>query len=104
METVKNFLLDCPHYRDERHALQRKLRRNTGSLSFLSSPVAVLPLLKFVHATGCFKSFFGKEKEDKIHTNLRCNRELRIAAEKLELTIRKAVSDKCKQALAQLRH
>ena len=42
----------------------------------LSSPVAVMPLLKFVHATGRFKMFFGKDKEDKIHTNARHNGEL----------------------------
>ena len=100
---VKHFLLDCPHYRNEHHALQRKLHRNAGSLSFLlSSPVAVLPLLKFVHTTGHFKSFFGKEKEDKIHTNSCHNGELWVAAEKLKSTIRKAVSDKRKQALTQL--
>ena len=84
--------------------LQRKLRRNAGSLPFLlNSPVAVMPLLKFVHATGRFKTFFGKEKSDKIHTNARRNGELRLAAEKLESVIRKAVSEKHKQSLAQLR-
>ena len=46
VETVKHFLIDCPHYRQERHALQRKLSQNTTALSFLLiSPVAVLPLL-----------------------------------------------------------
>ena len=100
---VRHFLLDCPHYRNECHALHRKLRRNAGSLSFLlSSPVAVLPLLKFVHATGRFKSFFGKEKEDKIHTNSCRNGELQIMAEKLKSSIMKAVSDKHKQVTAQL--
>ena len=103
VQMVKHFLLDCPHYRNERHVLHRKPRHNAGSLLFfLSSPVAVLPLLKFVHATWCFKSFFGKEKEDKIHTNSHRNGELRIAAEKLESSIRKAVSDKHKQVIAQL--
>ena len=34
VETVKHFLLDCPHYRNEHHALHRKLCRNAGSLSF----------------------------------------------------------------------
>jgi hypothetical protein len=58
VETVKHFLLDCPFYRKERHSLQTKLRRNAHSLSFLlSSPVAIKPLLNFIHATGRFKSF-----------------------------------------------
>jgi ribonuclease HI len=49
VETVKHFLLDCPQYRKERHALQCKLRRNAGSLSFLlSNSAAIIPLLKFV--------------------------------------------------------
>ena len=53
-----------------------------GSLSFLlSSPIAVLPLLKYVHATGRFKTFFGKDKSDKILTNLRRNAELRLGLE-----------------------
>ena len=67
VETVRHFLLDCPFYRNEQHSLQRKLPHNAGSLSFLlSSPVAVLLLLKYVHATGRFKSFFGKDVADKI--------------------------------------
>ena len=79
IETVKHFLMDCPHYVRERHKLRLKLRRNTGSLSFLlSSPVAVLPPLKYVHATGHFKTFFGKDKSDKILTNSRRNAEFEM--------------------------
>ncbi|KIM89490.1 hypothetical protein PILCRDRAFT_51597, partial [Piloderma croceum F 1598] len=60
VEMVKHFLLDCPFYRKECHTLQLKLRRNAKSLSFLlSNPTAAIPLLKFVHSTGRFKSFFG---------------------------------------------
>lgn len=81
VETVKHYLMDCLFYARERHELQRKLRRNAGSLSFLlSSPDAVFPLLKFVHATGRFKSFFGKDPKDKILTNSRKNTEIRQAA------------------------
>ena len=77
IKTVKHFLLDCPHYRRERHELQQKLRRNASLLSFLlSSPITVLPLLKYVHSTGRFKAFFGKDKRDKILTNSRRNAEL----------------------------
>ena len=101
VETVRHFLLDCPFYRNERHSLQRKLRHNAGSLSFLlSSLIAVLPLLKYVHATVRFKSFFGKDMADKIRTNSHRNGELRLAAKRLESSIRKAVSDKRKQTLA----
>jgi hypothetical protein len=89
VETVKHFLLDCPQNVRERHELRIKLRRNTDSLSFLlSSPVAVLPLLKFVHATGRFKSFFGKDIEDRIHTNSRRNAEIRAAAKAFETSSR----------------
>jgi ribonuclease HI len=88
VETVKHYLMDCPFYARERHELQRKLRRNAGSLSFLlSSPDAVLPLLKFVHATGRFKSFFGKDPKDKILTNSRKNAETRQAAVRFEEAI-----------------
>ena len=62
-----------------------------------------MPLLKFIHATGRFKTHFGKDKVDKINTNSRRNGELRIAADNLESSIRKVVSDKHNQALAQLR-
>jgi hypothetical protein len=78
VETVNHFLLDCPHYRNEHHTLQRKLRRNTGSLSFLlNNPSAIIPLLKFVHATGRFKSYFNDN--DKPQTNARKNADLRTA-------------------------
>ena len=101
METVRHFLLDCPHYIQEQHVLQKKLYQNTGSLSFLlSSPIAVLPLLKFVHTTGRFKVFFSKDVIDKIHTNAQHNGELQQAVDKPKLAIKKAVSDKHKQALA----
>ena len=57
VESVKHFLLDCPHYRQQHHILQRMLRRNAGSLSFLlSCPVAVKPLLKFDQSTGHFNT------------------------------------------------
>ena len=85
VESVKHFLLDCPQYVREQHKLQTKLQHNSDSLSFLlSSPIAVLPLLKFVHATGRFKSFFGKDTNETILTNSRRNAELRSAAKCLE--------------------
>ena len=102
VETVKHFLLDCPHYRRERHKLQLKLWWNTSSLSFLlSSPVAVLPLLKFVHSTGQFKAFFGKDKRDQILTNSRRNAELRTG---LGVIVRNAQERVCNLPQAQADH
>jgi hypothetical protein len=94
VETVKHFLLDCPFYQRERHNLESKLRCHTSSISFpLSSPVAVLPLLKYVHATGCFKTHFRKELEERVLTNAHCNAELRSTFEQLKKTI--ANTTKC---------
>jgi ribonuclease HI len=88
VETVKHFLLDCPHYRRERHTLQCKLCRNAGSLSFLlNNPAAVIPLLKFVHSTGRLKTFFGKDNENKIHTNAQINAELHTKAAAFEASL-----------------
>jgi hypothetical protein len=71
VETVKHFLLDCPHYKTKRHILQQKLCCNAGSLSFLlSNTVATSALLKYVHSTGHFKSHFGLNKSE---TNARVN-------------------------------
>lgn len=59
-ETVRHFIFDCPHYRRARHDLQRTLRRKAGHLSYLlSHPDAIIPLLKYVHATGRLKQTFG---------------------------------------------
>ena len=80
VETVKHFLLDCPHYARERHELCTKLRRNADSLPFLlNNSTAILPLLKYVHATGRFKSFFSKDLSECIQTNARNKAELRSA-------------------------
>lgn len=37
VETIKHFLLDCPHYVQEHHELCTKLCQNSDSLSFLLS-------------------------------------------------------------------
>ena len=71
-----------------------KLRRNADSLSFLlSSPVAIKPVLKFVHATGRFKSHFGKNLEDRVPTESRCNAELCKEFEALEKFIKDAAAN-----------
>jgi hypothetical protein len=80
VETVKHFLLDCPQYARQRHELRLKLRRNSDSLPFLlSNPAASLPLLKYMHATGRFKTFFGKDPDNRIQTNAKTNAEQRLA-------------------------
>jgi hypothetical protein len=85
VETIKHFLLNCPQYTRQHHELHVKLRRNADSLSFLlSSPVATLPLLKFVHSTGHFKFFFSKDIKDRTFTNSRRNMELHAAAEQFK--------------------
>ena len=72
--------------------LNTKLRRNAGSISFLlSSPVAVQPVLKFVYATGRFKTHFRKDLKDRVPTRARHNAELRRASESLEKIIANAV-------------
>ena len=69
VELVKHYLLDCPKYNAERHTLCRKLRHNSSSISFLlSSSIAIKPLLKYVCATGQFKSYFANP--DKLLTNV----------------------------------
>jgi ribonuclease HI len=81
VETIKHFLLDCPQYARERHELRLKLRRNCDSISFLlSNPSAILPLLKFVHATGRFKTHFGKEPNDRVVTNAMRKAEQRVGS------------------------
>ena len=100
VESVKHFLLNCPDCRQQHHILQRTLRCNMGSLSFLlSSPVAVKPPLKFVHSTGCFKTLFSKDKADRINTNSCHNGELQSAGEQVELFIRKSAASNRKQSL-----
>lgn len=84
----RHFLLDCPFYQHEQHELQMKLRCNMDLLSFLlSSPVATKPLLKFVHATGHFKTHFGKDAEDKILIRALHNAELYRAYKALDKSI-----------------
>ena len=96
VETVKHFLIDCPFYQQERHEMCLKLRRNADSLSFLlSSPIAVKPVLKFIHATGHFKSHIGKNLEDRVPTKSRRNAELRKEFEALQKFIKDAAANMC---------
>jgi ribonuclease HI len=55
VETVRHYLLQCPHYQHERHTLRRKLKRAADSISYLlSNPAATKPLLNFIRATKRF--------------------------------------------------
>lgn len=58
VETVRHYLLECPHYQFERHChFRRKLKRKAESLShILSSPDALLHLIRYIHATKRFKT------------------------------------------------
>ncbi|KIK32790.1 hypothetical protein CY34DRAFT_42880, partial [Suillus luteus UH-Slu-Lm8-n1] len=51
-ETVPHLLLNCPSYRQDRHALTVVLGRKASSLPFLlSNPLATQPLVRFLNAT-----------------------------------------------------
>ncbi|KAF8065221.1 hypothetical protein FPV67DRAFT_1418969, partial [Lyophyllum atratum] len=58
VETVRHYLIVCPHYQNERHRhLRQKLQRKAESLSFLlTSPDALKHVIRFIHATKRFKS------------------------------------------------
>ena len=43
--------------------LKRKLHCNADSPFLLNNLTTVPPLLKFIHATGCFKSILGKTQK-----------------------------------------
>ena len=74
--------------------MRLKLRHNADLLSFLlSSPVAVKPVLKFVHTTGRFKSHFGKNLEDRVPTKSRRNAKLCKEFEALEKFIKDAAAN-----------
>lgn len=54
-ETVRHFLIECPHYRVARTRLSNTLRRNAFSLPhLLSTQRAVKPLMRYVIATHRF--------------------------------------------------
>lgn len=60
IETVHHFPFDCTQYHHERSILHRKLHCHTHNLPhLLTHPTATLPLLKYIHATGCLKQTFG---------------------------------------------
>jgi ribonuclease HI len=59
-ETVFHFLIQCPHYRHERHILARKLKWKAMSMrNLLNDNDVLLPLLSYVHSTARLKPTFG---------------------------------------------
>ncbi|GBE89552.1 RNA-directed DNA polymerase from mobile element jockey [Sparassis crispa] len=59
-ESVQHFLLSCPSYRRQRDVLTQELGRPARSLAkLLTSPRAVKPLFRYIHATGRFSTVFN---------------------------------------------
>ena len=89
----------------ERENLLRTIDNSTPSkkylclISGLDRHQASLIFQLCLGHVGLNQHLFGKEKDEKIHTNSRCNRDLWLTAKKLKSAVRKAVSNKCKQAL-----
>ena len=60
-ESIQHYLFECVKYSQERHLLQRSLQHHTSNLAYLlSSPDAMLPLLKFIHTLRLLKQTFGE--------------------------------------------
>ncbi|KAF7970993.1 hypothetical protein HWV62_22243 [Athelia sp. TMB] len=56
VETIRHYILDCPHYAHARHALRLKLGRTASEIpTLLHDKDAVIEFLRYVHATGRFK-------------------------------------------------
>ncbi len=59
-ETVQHFLLNCQHYRGQRHQLRRELGRRANNLSYLLTSAKAIPsVVSFVNATRRLRSTFG---------------------------------------------
>jgi hypothetical protein len=66
-ETIGHFLLICPSYAYERWALAQqahKQRKHLTMETLLGTPDMVMPLAKFIEATGRFKQGIGIETEE----------------------------------------
>jgi hypothetical protein len=60
-ENIHHFLLACPHYQQERHAMINALGRKATSIPYLLTDEAAIPhLTRYVNATGRLKSIFGE--------------------------------------------
>jgi hypothetical protein len=65
VESVRHYLLICPHYQHERHILRQKLKRKADSIPFLlTKPEAIKPLLGYIHATKRFKTHALSARRD----------------------------------------
>ncbi|KAG2108753.1 uncharacterized protein F5147DRAFT_836967 [Suillus discolor] len=59
-ETVAHYLLDCPHYRGERHILVSALGRKASSMSYLLTEAEAVPhLTRYLNTMGRLRKTFG---------------------------------------------
>ncbi|KAG2053943.1 hypothetical protein BDR06DRAFT_913424, partial [Suillus hirtellus] len=69
-ETVHHYIIDCPHYRRERHALSAAVGRKASSLPYLLSKEEAIPhLIRYVNSTKRLKDTFGEIPISKKHKN-----------------------------------
>jgi hypothetical protein len=60
-ETVHHYLITCPFYQREHHALADVLGRKATSISFLlTDPIATPHLVQFINASGRLKGTFSE--------------------------------------------
>ncbi|KAF7975810.1 hypothetical protein HWV62_8499 [Athelia sp. TMB] len=56
VETIRHYILECPHHAAARHALRLKLGRHASEIpTLLHDKLAIREFLRYVHATGRFK-------------------------------------------------
>jgi hypothetical protein len=61
IESVKHYILDCPHYARERQVLRNLLGRQAGEIpTLLMDEKAVKALMTYVEATGRLKETYGE--------------------------------------------
>ncbi|KZP02698.1 hypothetical protein FIBSPDRAFT_770279, partial [Athelia psychrophila] len=52
VETIRHFILDCPHHEHARHELRSKLGRKAGEIPFLlRDSSGVKEFLRYIHTT-----------------------------------------------------
>ncbi|GAA6024250.1 hypothetical protein JCM10207_006973 [Rhodosporidiobolus poonsookiae] len=58
-ETRRHYLLDCPHYQQQRQRLRRDLDGRRLSLPLLFAPSSTNALLRYIHATERFPRLYA---------------------------------------------
>lgn len=57
VETIRHYILDCPHHRHAQHTLESKLGRKPANIAhILSDKSAMKEFLRFIHAMKHFKT------------------------------------------------